>query len=165
MLPRVLEPEAMDTPEEAAEYDAMDHGAVNARFVADFLDAHGPCRGGTILDVGTGTARIPIALCRVDQGAIVLAVDLSQPMLNRAFTNVTEAGLSDRITLESVDAKGFPYPSGRFEGVVSNTIVHHIPNPTPAIVEMARVVAPGGTMMVRDLCRPDSLDDRRRPRQ
>jgi hypothetical protein len=45
MLPRVLEPEAMDTPEEARDHDAMDHTTVNARFVADFRAAHGPCRG------------------------------------------------------------------------------------------------------------------------
>jgi hypothetical protein len=37
MLPRVLEPEVMDTPEEARDYDAMDHSAVNRVFVADFL--------------------------------------------------------------------------------------------------------------------------------
>ena len=47
----------------------MDHGEVNARFVADFLAAHGTCRGGTILDVGTGTARIPIELARADPSA------------------------------------------------------------------------------------------------
>ena len=47
MLPRVLEPEVMDKPEEAREYDAMDHSAVNLRFVADFLAAHGPGRNGS----------------------------------------------------------------------------------------------------------------------
>ena len=59
MIPRVLEPEAMDTPEEVLQYDLMDHSEVNARFVADFLAVHGPCRGGEILDVGTGTAAYP----------------------------------------------------------------------------------------------------------
>ena len=39
MLPRVLEPEVMDSPEEARDYDAMDHAEVNRRFVADFLTA------------------------------------------------------------------------------------------------------------------------------
>ena len=61
MLSRVLEPEAMDTPDEARVYDAMGHAAVNDIFIADFLATHGPCRGGAILDVGTGPARIPIA--------------------------------------------------------------------------------------------------------
>jgi ubiquinone/menaquinone biosynthesis C-methylase UbiE len=158
MIPRVLEPEAMDTPEEARDYDAMDHAEVNARFVADFLDAHGPCRGGPILDVGTGPARIPIALCRADPSARVLGIDLAEAMIVLARRNVAEAGLADRVRCERVDAKGLPYESGGFEAVVSNTIVHHIPDPRPVLAEMARLVAPGGTLFVRDLVRPDSQD-------
>ncbi len=154
MLPRVLEPEAMDTPDEAREYDAMDHSAVNARFVADFLAAHGPCRGGAILDVGTGPARIPIALAQADSLAPILGIDLARHMLDRARRNVDEAGLSERIKLQHIDAKGVPYPDGQFEAIISNSIVHHIPDPSPALAEMVRLVAPGGTLFVRDLCRP-----------
>jgi ubiquinone/menaquinone biosynthesis C-methylase UbiE len=159
MIPRVLEPEAMDTAEEASEYDAMDHSAVNTRFVADFLAAHGPCRGGTILDVGTGTARIPIELCRTDSNASVLAVDLSEPMLAIARVNVEAANQADRIRLEKVDAKGLAYPDGSFEAVVSNSIIHHIPDPRAAMAEMARLVAPGGTLFCRDLARPASVEE------
>jgi ubiquinone/menaquinone biosynthesis C-methylase UbiE len=159
VIPRVLEPEAMDTPDEARDYDAMDHSGVNARFVSEFLAAHGPCRGGAILDVGTGPGRIPIELCRADPTATVLAVDLARHMLNLARENVATASLSDRIQLELVDAKGIPYPDGQFEAVLSNTIIHHIPNPAPALAEMVRLVAPGGTLMVRDLTRPACDDD------
>ena len=93
MIPRVLEPEAMETAEEVRQYDAMDHSAVNSRFVADFLAAHGPCRGGEILDVGTGTARIPIALAQADRQARILALDLSETMLAQAAINIAAAGL------------------------------------------------------------------------
>ena len=155
MLPRVLEAEVMDKPEEAREYDAMDHSEVNARFVADLLAAHGPGRGGELLDVGTGPARVPIALCRADRHFRVLGVDLAGPMLDLARRNVADAGLTDRIRFARGDAKSLPFPDGRFEAVVSNTIVHHIPDPAPAMAEMARLVAPGGTLMVRDLARPE----------
>ena len=155
MLPRILEPEAMDTPEEARDYDLMDHAQVNGRFVADFLSAHGRCRGGEILDVGTGPGQIPIALCRADPLARVLGIDLAEHMLARAHDNVAQAGLADRIRLATSDAKGLDYGDGTFEAVISNTIAHHIPDPAPALGEMARVVAPGGTLFVRDLCRPD----------
>ncbi len=154
-LSRVLEPEAMDTADEARDYDAMDHAAVNARFVADFLDAHGPCRGGEILDVGTGPARIPIALCRADGKARVIGVDLAMTMLATAGRNIEEAGLAGRIRLERGDAKRLGASDASFEAVVSNTIIHHIPDPALAMAEMARLVAPGGTIMVRDLARPD----------
>jgi len=159
MIPRVLEPEAMDTAEEAAEYDAMDHSAVNARFVAEFLCEHGPCRGGTVLDIGTGTARIPIELARVDSNAEILGVDLAEHMLELGRRNVELAGMIGRIRLERVDAKGVAYPDGAFEAVVSNSIVHHIPDPSRAMAEMARLVAPQGTLFCRDLARPESEEE------
>jgi ubiquinone/menaquinone biosynthesis C-methylase UbiE len=135
----------------------MDHSEVNARFVADFLKAHGACRGGEVLDVGTGPGQIPIALCRADSKVRVLGIDLAEHMLIRARNNVARAGLSDRIEFALADAKAVTLQTEGFEAVISNTIVHHIPEPAPALAEMARMVAPGGTLMVRDLYRPDDL--------
>jgi ubiquinone/menaquinone biosynthesis C-methylase UbiE len=161
MIPRVLEPEAMETAESVREYDAMDHTAVNARFVDDFLAAHGPCRGGEILDVGTGTARIPIALALADGHARLLALDLSETMLEQAAVNITAAGLERRIRCHHGDAKSLLslFGESSFEGVVSNTIVHHIPDPEPALESMVRLVAPGGTLLIRDLVRPGSRQE------
>jgi ubiquinone/menaquinone biosynthesis C-methylase UbiE len=155
MLPRVLEPEPMDTPEEARDYDEMDHSTVNARFVGDFLEAHGPCRGNEILDVGTGPGQIPIALCQADPRADVLAIDLSEAMLARARVRVHAAQLDARIRCVATDAKRTTFADGAFEGVISNSIVHHIPDPLAVLTEMARLVSPGGTLFVRDLARPD----------
>jgi ubiquinone/menaquinone biosynthesis C-methylase UbiE len=161
MILRVLEPEAMDTPDEVLEYDLMDHSEVNARFVDDFLSVHGLCRGGEILDVGTGTARIPILLARSDTRARILALDLAPNMLQRAAINIAEAGLSDRIRCLCGDVKGLEAVLGptEFEGVISNTIVHHIPDPAPALAAMAGRVAPGGALMIRDLARPNSSEE------
>jgi ubiquinone/menaquinone biosynthesis C-methylase UbiE len=164
MIARVLEPEAMETPESVREYDAMDHAEVNDRFVADFLAAHGPCRGGEILDVGTGTARIPIALARADSKACVLAVDLAAAMLEQAAANIGAAGFAHRIYCEHADAKLLldRFGEASFEGVISNTIIHHIPDPEPALQTMSLLVAKGGTLMVRDLARPDTHAELRR---
>jgi len=158
MIPRVLEPEAMETAEEVRQYDAMDHFEVNARFVADFLKVHGPCRGGEVLDAGTGTARIPIVLARADPQARILALDLSETMLAQAAININAARLSDRIRCHHGDVKSLVDDFGEraFEGVISNTIVHHIPDPEPALISMARLVGLGGTLMVRDLARPQT---------
>jgi ubiquinone/menaquinone biosynthesis C-methylase UbiE len=158
MIPRVLEPEAMDGPDEVRQYDAMDHRAVNARFVEDFLAAHGPCRGGDLVDVGTGTARIAIALARADRKAKVLALDISEPMLMKAAANISEAGLFGRIRIHHGDARSLLhfYSQGSVEAVFSNTIIHHIPGPAPALDDMVHLVARGGTLFIRDLVRPDS---------
>src|ERR1700737_1319304 len=98
MLPRTLEPEAMDSAEEARDYDAMDHASVNRVFVDDFVafcEADGP-----ILDAGTGTAQIPIELCRRPGSARVVGVDLAEHMLGVGRDNVRRAGLEGRIRLE-----------------------------------------------------------------
>ena len=152
MLPRVLEPEVMDTPEEARDYDAMDHSQVNRVFVADFLavwDGRGP-----ILDVGTGTALIPVEFCRQSPAGNVVAVDAAAHMLELARTNVGRAGYADRITCRLVDAKRMPFEDHAFPAVMSNSIVHHIPDPRTVFAEIARVAAPDATIFVRDLLRP-----------
>lgn len=159
MLDRILEPEAMDTPEEAASYDAMDHSEVNLRFVLDFLTDHGLCQGGWLLDVGTGTALIPIALCRQDENALVLGIDLAQSMLDLGARNVNDAGYADRIRLRRADAKALTGDLGPFEAVISNSIIHHVPDPAPALIAMVNQVEPGGTLFVRDLARPETRLD------
>ena len=152
MLPRVLEPEVMDSAAEARDYDAMDHGAVNRVFVADFLaiwDGR-----GLVLDVGTGTAQIPIELCRQSPAARVVGVDLAEHMLALARENVHRAGLDRRVEVRRCDAKQLPFVGSSFGAVISNSIVHHIPEPGRVLAEMVRVAAAGGRLFVRDLLRP-----------
>jgi ubiquinone/menaquinone biosynthesis C-methylase UbiE len=148
----MLEPEVMDTAEEARDYDAMDHSAVNRVFAADFLavwDGANP-----VLDAGTGTAQIPIELCRQHPAIHLVGVDLAEQMLAVARHNVAAAGLADRVRLEHRDAKELPHPDGAFAAVISNSIVHHIPEPARVLAEMVRVCRPGGVLFVRDLLRP-----------
>jgi ubiquinone/menaquinone biosynthesis C-methylase UbiE len=162
MLARVLEPELMDSAEDAREYDAMDHAAVNAAFVGDLADAlyvsrdTEALRSGalTILDLGAGTAQIPIAICRELPDVRIVAVDAAASMLALARENIAATGLVHRIELALADAKSLPFPSQSFDAVVSNSIVHHIAEPAQVVAEMVRVAAPGGVLFHRDLCRP-----------
>jgi ubiquinone/menaquinone biosynthesis C-methylase UbiE len=153
MLPRVLEPEVMDSAQEARDYDAMDHSQVNRVFVADFLSFW--TGSGTVLDVGAGTAQIPIELCRHHATVKVIAIDLAEHMLRVGEENVRRAGLAGRIELKCCDAKRLPWPNAFFASVISNSIVHHIPEPFAVLEEMARVVSGGGALFVRDLLRPE----------
>jgi ubiquinone/menaquinone biosynthesis C-methylase UbiE len=130
----------------------MDHAEVNRVFVADFL-AFWDGRG-TILDAGTGTAQIPIALCQQAPHLRVVGIDLAEHMLHVGRENVKRAGLTERIRLEHINAKKMPYADGHFAAVISNSIVHHIPQPGDALADMVRVVARSGAVFVRDLMRP-----------
>ena len=101
-LERILEPEVMDSQEEATDYDAMDHGEVNRRFVADLLA--GGDVDGDVLDLGTGTAQIPIEFCRQSPEGRILAVDMAIHMLDLARYNIEVASVIERVQLAHVDA-------------------------------------------------------------
>jgi ubiquinone/menaquinone biosynthesis C-methylase UbiE len=153
MLPRILEPEVMDTDEEAVEYNTMDHSAVNRVFVDDVLRLVNV--ETRVLDVGTGTALIPLELCSRGNQWHVVAVDLAKAMLEVAAKNIAAAGLGQAIELRLVDAKRLPFEDGEFPAVMSNSIIHHIPDPADCLAEMVRVVSPkNGFLFVRDLLRP-----------
>lgn len=158
-LKRVLEPEVMDTVEEAVDYNAMDHSTVNQQFVSDLLQfnsASGCGKLSKVLDLGTGTALIPIELCKADSGCAVVAIDMAEQMLILARQNVADAGFENRIELEKADAKGLRFADGAFPCVISNSIIHHIPEPESCLRELIRVTANQGVIFLRDLMRPDS---------
>lgn len=161
MIDRQLEPEAMDTVEDASEYDSMDHATVNARFVADFLLASrrlGRASLGrdVVIDVGTGTARIPIELCQAQPDVRVVAIDLAGEMLKVARRNVSSARLADRIALQAARVTALPLRDGCSPMVMSNSLIHHLPDPAAAFRELVRIVARDGIVFVRDLVRPAS---------
>ncbi|HIG11590.1 MAG TPA: methyltransferase domain-containing protein [Planctomycetes bacterium] len=150
-LERVLEPEAMDTTEEAEGYDRMDHRAANASFSERLFELGAT---GHLLDIGTGPAHLPIMICERDQEVRVTAIDLAHEMLRVARRNIVASGLEDRIELLHGDAKQLQLPTASFDGVYSNTILHHIPDPRPFLREAARLLRPAGVLLIRDLFRP-----------
>ena len=151
-MQRVLEPEVMDSLEEAIEYDAMDFTEVNTAFAQHAIELGPP--SGIVLDAGTGTARIPILMCQQRQEWQIIGIDLAKNMLLIGAKNVELAGLQKQITLELADSKQLPYPDGQFEMVISNSIVHHLPDPLPFFLEVKRVLKPNGAIFIRDLIRP-----------
>ena len=151
-LERVLEPEVMDTLAAAHDYDCMDHRGVNQAFVADLLQT-GEI-GTEILDLGTGTAQIPVVLCQQNPHCRVMGIDLAAHMLDLARYNIEVEGFTDRIFLQQIDAKDLSMESESFDTVMSNSIIHHIPEPLVAFTEAVRVARNGGLLFFRDLLRP-----------
>ncbi len=153
-MDRILEPEVMDTWLEATAYDAMDFVSVNTAFTTDAiaLDPYAI----KILDVGTGTAQIPILMCQQQPQYLITGTDLAQSMLIIAQRNVEEAGLNQQIRLERVDCKRMPYPDLEFDMLISNSLVHHLPDPLSFFEEIKRLVRPGGAILIRDLIRPEN---------
>lgn len=150
-LPRTLEPEVMDDPDEAREYDAMDHTLPTSAIVDRLRDLGAT---GRMLDLGTGGGQITIGVAQAFEQINIVGVDLAPIMLDMARDRVADAGLAARVTLELADVKALPYENGTFDAVFSNTILHHIPEPLAMLREAWRVLRPGGVLVIRDLFRP-----------
>jgi ubiquinone/menaquinone biosynthesis C-methylase UbiE len=156
VMPRVLEPEAMDEEAAARTYDRMDHRLANDNFVADLVAA-GWVPDDT-LDLGTGTAQIPVQLARAFPECRIMALDLAIPMLDLARYRLEAAGVTRQVQLVQGDAKQLGFPDSSFRQVISNSIVHHLPTPELGLAEAVRVTAPGGLLFFRDLMRPATAE-------
>lgn len=152
MLPRTLEPEIMDSTDEANEYDAMDHQTVNEAFANDFLAVGNV--GKDCLDLGTGTALIPIEICQRNDDIRIMAMDASMAMLELARYRLELANMTDRIQLYYGNVNAMPFEASYFDAVVSNTLLHHLAEPAKMLAEAWRVLRPNGLLFIRDLVRP-----------
>ena len=155
MIERILEPEVMDDELEAEEYDRMDFTDVNRDFatLASTLDDN----QAKVLDIGTGTARIPLILSELRPQWQIIGVDLASSMLKLGQKNIELAEKSEQISLQLIDGKKMPYEDHSFDLVMTNSLVHHIPNPLNLLLEIDRVVKADGSILIRDLLRPNSI--------
>lgn len=152
-MQRELEPEVMDTVEEADGYNAMDHAEPNRAFV-DRLISLGAT--GKMIDLGTGPGDISLMVAREIAGSAVFGIDLSRNMLRIANQKHEATDLGSRVEFHLADVKDLPFEDHRFDAVFSNTILHHIPEPIDMLREAWRVLKPDGVLLIRDLYRPDN---------
>lgn len=106
-----------------------------------------------VLDVGTGTARIPITICQRQGGIACTAVDRAARALETARRNVLQAGLSRAIHIVQAEAASLPCESASFDAVISGSLLHHVSNRLGVLQEMQRVLRPGGLLFIRDTIR------------
>lgn len=152
-MERILEPEVMDSLEESLAYDKMDFTEVNQAFVDEAI-AQCDLDVALVLDIGTGPGRIPVMMAQSRPQWRIIAIDMAETMLAIARQHVFKAGLTAQISLELADAKNLPYPDGYFDLVISNSLVHHLPEPKLFFEQVKRVVKPNGGLLIRDLFRP-----------
>lgn len=152
-LARTLEPETMDDSQEVDEYGRMDHDAVNSAFVDDLLGG-GPV-GPRVVDLGCGTAAIAVLLCQRSSEVEVLGADASVEMLEAARIEIELGGVQGRVFLEHTDIKTLDgFEDATADCVISNTVLHHLPQPELAVAQALRILRPGGRLFIRDLFRP-----------
>ena len=111
------------------------------------LDTVGTNRLGRVLDVGTGTGRMLALLA--DRSDRAVGLDASHSMLSVARANLERAGAANW-ELRQGDVNSPPLDASSFDLVVIHQVLHYLDDPARAITESARLVAPGGRLLVVD---------------
>jgi demethylmenaquinone methyltransferase/2-methoxy-6-polyprenyl-1,4-benzoquinol methylase len=109
--------------------------------------------GDRLLDLCTGTGDVALALARrAGPDIAVHASDFCEPMVARAPAKAARAGLQPAFLVS--DALALPYAASRFRAVTVAFGLRNIQDPQAALVEMARVLQPGGRLLILEFGRP-----------
>lgn len=152
---RVLEPELMDDQEQALAYAKADFEEENQGFVNRFLEFYPEFKSGHVLDLGCGPADIPIRLARALPDCRMTGVDGSAPMIALGAEAIRAAGLANRITLRCERFQETVLEV-RADAVISNSLLHHVPNALQFWYAVKKLAQPGAVALVMDLLRPES---------
>jgi ArsR family transcriptional regulator len=121
---------------------------------AAVLEAVGPAPG-RLLDIGTGTGQLLALLApRVERG---LGVDASRAMLALARSRLSRPELA-HCAVRQADMYRLPLPDGGFDIAVMQMVLHYAEDPAAAVAEAARVLRPGGRLLIVDLLAHDRAE-------
>lgn len=163
-LPRKPEPEVMSDSNEAEVYasaasqtylDGIDDSLVQ-QFVSLWRSSGSPA--GRLVDIGCGPGSIAVKIAARTPGLSVTGVDYSAAMVRLACRSLAENGASVEACFLRADANLLPFPDASFDFVLSNSVLHHLATPTKIFGEMARILKPGGAILLRDLRRPSRFE-------
>jgi phosphatidylethanolamine/phosphatidyl-N-methylethanolamine N-methyltransferase len=101
--------------------------------------------GGRILEVGVGTG---ISLPKYASDNRIVGIDISSEMLERARRRVAESSLTNVERLEVMDAEHLSFPDGSFDAVTACHVISTVPHPLVALDECARMLRPGGELIL-----------------
>lgn len=107
-----------------------------------------------ILDVATGTADFALQAAELLPKAEIHGIDISKGMLKEGAKKVKAAGLEDRILLQEADAEQLPFADQHFDAVMISFGIRNFENPTRGLMELWRVLRPGGSLLILEFSKP-----------
>jgi ubiquinone/menaquinone biosynthesis C-methylase UbiE len=116
------------------------------------LDAAAVAPGDRVLDVGTGTGALALAVAGNTSAGRIVAIDPTRAMLEQARENAARADLAERVSLCCGSAEAFPFRDSSFDVVLTSMAMHHT-DVRRTLGEMARVLRPGGRLAIADVSR------------
>ncbi|MEO8259081.1 MAG: class I SAM-dependent methyltransferase [Acidobacteriota bacterium] len=124
------------------------------RELPPLLSAADIAPGSRCLEIGAGLGWGTVGLLRKEASLKVVTTDYERAILERARGVVQAAHPHTRVDYVQVDAKALSFASGRFDIVLSLYALHHTGGYQTALAEIARVLRPGGSLLIIDLLRP-----------
>lgn len=116
------------------------------------LEALGREPLGRLVDIGTGTGRMIELLGR--GAAQAIGIDRSSEMLRLARVKLDAAGIAEA-SLRQADMYALPFPDAAADSAIIHQVLHYAQSPSVAIAEAARVLRPGGRLLVVDFAAHD----------
>jgi SAM-dependent methyltransferase len=149
----------MDDEQQAVAYARGDFAEPNSRFVRYFSEVAGPDFEGCILDLGCGPGDIALRLAHAHPHATVLAVDGSPAMVRLAREAVAATpDVAGRVQVFEARLPHAALPRETYDAIVSNSLLHHLPDPAVLWSMISRRAAPGAPVVIMDLFRPPNAE-------
>jgi len=148
----------MDDPAQARAYAAADFSEPHERFLSLLRERFPPdVFRGRIVDLGCGPGDIMVRFGRAFAACTVDGVDGSEAMVELARVAIEQAGLRARLRVHLGRLPDFRAPRVDYDGVISNSLLHHLADPGSLWTSVRRVARGGAFVFVVDLLRPQSL--------
>lgn len=157
-MDRVLEPELMEDETQVAAYASANFERENQGFVDRFRECFPDFDQGHVFDLGCGPGDIPVRLAKAIPGCRITGFDASAPMIRLAEQAVSAAGLAERVTFRCERIQDIA-GANQADAVISNSLLHHLPDPLQFWNRIRRLGRPGSPVLVMDLLRPQSQEE------
>jgi demethylmenaquinone methyltransferase/2-methoxy-6-polyprenyl-1,4-benzoquinol methylase len=141
----------------APRYDLLNHvlsAGLDRRWRDQAVDALALPPGARVLDLCTGTADLAVAITRRAADSTVIGVDFAGEMLRLGLAKVRGLGLGTRIRLLRGDAARIPLADRSCDGATVAFGIRNVAEPGRALVEIARVLRPGGRLAILEFGQP-----------
>ena len=127
----------------------------DGRWRRTMVDHIVPDHPDLVLDVATGPAGVALQLADRTGGQVV-GIDLTLEMLRQGQTNVARRAMADRVRLVAGRGEQLPFPDASFDALTFTYLLRYVDDPQATLVELARVVKPGGAVSSLEFLLPQS---------
>jgi len=162
-MKRRPEPELMDGEAQTRAYAEADFEESNSLFTEKFREYFDhPLQTGAMADLGCGPGDISIRMANQYPGWTVIGLDAGSNMLKLARERLAAEQLDGRVRFQQSYLPDPSLPAASFDALISNSLLHHLPQPRVLWQSIVHLARPGAVIQVMDLLRPDTESEAQR---